>query len=264
MMMGTSVRDYNLPLVAATTLATILITTQIKPIARPVKTFLSRLYLRCCVVTGRSSTDPQNESSNTTVVTALYTYPVKSLRAVPCDAAVLDSKGFVGDRRFMLVTPAPLPLWGKFGPDDATHRFMTQRQCPSLARVVASFKDDKLTLSSDILPNERCTIPTEVATDAAAKIYKSTLWGDIVSVQDMGDEAARFLQRIVAADTEVPDELKQEVRLVVQYIKDTRTANDKFVPAAARTLTGKNPSVAFADGFPMYVILLLCFYMRLR
>lgn len=151
----------------------------------------------------------------------------------------------------MLVTPAPVPLWGSFGPEDATHRFLTQRQCPSLARVVVTVADGKMKFSSDILPKESCTVSTKPETDGA--IYKSTLWGDIVAVQDMGDEAAAYLQKIVAADNELPDELKGKVRLVAQYVKDTRTANDKFVPAAARTLTGNNPRVALADGFPLYV-----------
>lgn len=257
----------SLPLVAATTLATILITSQIKPIARPVKTIFSRFYLQCFVLSGKnataegsdgSSSSSSSESNNTTVVTALNTYPVKSLRAVPCEEAVLDARGFVGDRRYMLVTAAPLPLWGSFGPNDATHRFLTQRQCPILARVVVSVHDDgTMTLSSDVLPKEIFRISTGPAADAP--IYKSTLWGDLVTVQDMSDVAATFMQKIVAADAEIPEELKKGVRMVMQSVQDSRTANDKFVPATARTLTGMNPRVSLADGFPLYVSLLIFF-----
>lgn len=272
--------NYYKPLVVATTAVTVLVSlAHVKLIARPVQTILSRLYLRCLVLwngisnstsasasAGKKSGEDATATSATTaedseaVVTALFTYPVKSLRAVPCDEVVLDSKGFVGDRRFMLVTPAPLPLWASsFGPNDATHRFLTQRQCPGLARVVVTVKDGKMTFSCNILPNDKtCTVSTEP--HAGAPLYKSTLWGDIVTVQDMGDDVAAYLQTIVAAAAAV--ETNEDgtaegplplVRLVAQHGRDTRAANDKFVPAAARSLTGQNPRVALSDGFPLYV-----------
>jgi MOSC N-terminal beta barrel domain len=113
----------NLPLVVVlTTAVTLLVTLQSAKIARLASTIYHRLLLSLTVRSSSTST------SDTTVVTGLYTYPVKSLRAVSCTSAVIDAKGFVGDRRFLLVTPAPTPLIGYFGPDDATHRFLTQRQ----------------------------------------------------------------------------------------------------------------------------------------
>jgi len=70
----------------------------------------------------------------------------------------------------------------------------------------------------------------------------------------MGDKAAAYFQKIIELDQEIPDELKRSsVRLVAQYVEDKRTANDKFVPASARSLSGKNPGVSLADGFPVYV-----------
>jgi hypothetical protein len=236
------------PLLVAVAVAVIVLTTQIKPLLRVITTFFSRLHLQWVIV-------PRKTDDNVAAaaeVTGLYIYPVKSLRTVPVDKVEIDAKGlFVGDRRFMIVTPAPLPALGSFGPDDATHRFLSQRQCPSLARVMAEFNKNNttLTLSSDLLPQRTCIVMTQPAPDAPT--YRSTLWGDIVTVIDMGDNAAEYLSQIVAKDAEVPDELKQGARLVMQSSTDSRTAGDQYVPASARSWTGQNPSVHLGDGFPM-------------
>ena len=170
----------------------------------------------------------------------------------------MDTRGIVDDRRYMLVVPAPRPIYGEFLPNDPTHRFVTQRQFPILARVVVeviqstSEGPSQLQFTSEVLPHETCTIA--MAADAKAPLYKSTLWGDVVTVQDMGDTIAAYLQKIVALDETASDESKKGIRLTVQYIHDTRTANDKFVPPVARSLLGKNPGVHLGDGFPLYVI----------
>ena len=72
----------------------------------------------------------------------VHTVPVKSLRAVSLPQAQLDDKGFHGDRRFMVCYP--VPRW----PGDTRHRFLTQRQCPSLATIVAKLDEDNLVLES--------------------------------------------------------------------------------------------------------------------
>lgn len=79
--------------------------------------------------------------------------------------SIVDSKGLVGDRHYMLVAPAPVPLHGYLGPDDATYRFLTQRQCPNLTRIVVQFSEDgsQLTFSSD-LSKESCVIANITAT----------------------------------------------------------------------------------------------------
>lgn len=251
-----------IPATGLTVLATILATSKYSPIARPIQTVCSRVYLSLLLFTKTLYSNDKAIVDNETVVTSLHIYPVKSLRTIPCDEVVFDGKGIVGDRRYMLVVPAPLPIYGEFLPNDPTHRFVTQRQCPILARVVVvvvaqptSDGKNQLQFSCDVLPNETCTVSMEA--DTNAPIYKSTLWGDIVTVQDMGDTIAAYVQKIIALDETVPDEWNKDVRLTIQYVHDTRTASDKFVPPAARSLLGKNPSVHLGDGFPMYVLHLL-------
>jgi uncharacterized protein YcbX len=57
-------------------------------------------------------------------VSALHVHPVKSLRATSTPSAVVEPWGLAGDRRWMLV-------------DARTLKALTQREEPSLARVVA-------------------------------------------------------------------------------------------------------------------------------
>ena len=244
-----------IPVTVVTILGTIVATSKYAPIARPIQTACSRIYLSLLLLTRSLYKSDKLSLNDDSVVTSLYKYPVKSFRTIPCDEVVLDAKGVAGDRRYMLVAPAPLPLYGEFLPNDPTHRFVTQRQCPILARVVVVVKqsldgkNEILHFSSDVLPNETCTVSLEPNTDAP--IYKSTLWGDIVTVQDMGDTIATFIQKIISMDETAPDEFMKDIRLAMQYVNDTRTATDKFVPPVARSLLGKNPSVHLGDGFPL-------------
>jgi uncharacterized protein YcbX len=166
--------------------------------------------------------------------------------------ATIDAKGIAGDRHFMLMTPLPLPMWKEaFDPDEATHRFLTQRQCPSLATVVAKLEKETLILSCEKLPGKSVTISVEPLADA--KLSLATLWDDVVEVKDMGDEVADFIHELVSQDDNMPDEMKAGVRLVVQASSDKRITSVKYTPASAYSLRGSLPSVALTDGFPILV-----------
>lgn len=167
--------------------------------------------------------------------------------------AELDGKGFINDRRFMLVTPAPLPIYGEFLASDATHRFLTQRTCPSLATVTATIKNDQLTLSYQLPRKALSTIIISTKPLANAPLYRASVWDDLVQVRDMGDEVADFLQYLVDADPSVPEELKKGVRLVVQDINDDRSTKYKYTPASIRSWNGTTPPVGLQDGFPLLI-----------
>lgn len=240
-------------------------------------------WIRSSAGSTGSSINSINISSigkNTVIqVSALFVHPVKSLGGIPCQSTVLDSKGIIGDRRYMLVTPSPLPLCGSFGPNEATHRFLTQRHCPVLARVRVAIgptqqnKEDngsgpqqKQMVFTVNLPNStnnssfvstKCTIHAQPAPNAP--LYRASVWGDACLVQDMGDAVADFFQRVLTSSSSSGDDNDNgtqfsSVRCVMQHETDDRTAKDRFVPPAARTLLmGRNPSVSLADGFPLYV-----------
>lgn len=179
---------------------------------------------------------------------------MKSLRAVPLPQAQLDEKGFYGDRRFMLVYPAP--RW----PNDTRHRFLTQRQCPSLATVVSTLDEDSLILNYG---DKSIDIPIQLKDSAPErKTFEAGIWDDQVTVEDMGDEAAKFVQNIVDSDKNcrTGDEgdaasetsMYKNIRLVVHTASD-RLSPSKFVPPSAKTWLGKSPPVALTDGFPILI-----------
>jgi hypothetical protein len=187
-------------------------------------------------------------------VSGVFIHPVKSLRAVSLDQAMLDEKGFFGDRRFMLVYPSP-----KF-PGDTTHRFLTQRQCPSLATVVAKLDEDSIILECN---GKSVEISTDIQDKPARKTFEAGIWDDKVQVEDMGEEAAAFLKEIVNADENCQtgdegDECKSgeigynNVRLAYHSACD-RLSNAKYTPASAKTWLGKSPLVSLTDGFPILI-----------
>lgn len=177
-----------------------------------------------------------------------------------CQSVQLGDRGFVGDRDYMLVTPAPTPLLGYFGPHDATHRFLTQRQCPSLATVSATLHTNHHNNGGHpMLTLTRCSqskesmdrVTVSAIPDPTNPVYRATVWGDICKVQDLGNEAALFLQRSVDNDEEMPEESKKGVRLVRQCPDDLRCADDQYIPPVARSWLGQAPTVALSDGFPV-------------
>lgn len=176
---------------------------------------------------------------------------VKSLRAVPLTSVTLDEKGFVNDRRFMLVFPRPLPLWGSFEPGEATHQFLTQRQCPVLATITATLQEQPehvLTLTCQ--NNKSVSVTLNTATTTSKPLLLARLWDDVVSVVDLGDDVAAFVQSIVDQDTSGVQPVSG-IRLVAQSVADARVADASYVPPVARTLRGTIPRVALSDGFPL-------------
>jgi uncharacterized protein YcbX len=191
-------------------------------------------------------------TSSNGAVSSLFIHPVKSLRAVSVQEAELDAKGFVGDRRLMIVYPAPLPAWkDKFDPSDTTHRFLTQRQCPSLARVVATLGKNSLTLQY-----QKTTIQVALEPQEAPKqSYRAGIWDDQVTVDDLGDTAAAFFQTIVNFDKDAAAAGGRygKVRLVIHSVTDRR-ADPKFTPPAAISWLGASPPpVSLTDGFPILI-----------
>jgi len=245
-------------LAGVATVLVLLLTTAV--LALPLaQTLASRLHLRFLLFQKRKQ--PPDAQ-----VTALFYYPVKSLRAVPTREATMGPRGFVHDRRYMLVTPAPVSALSAYDEKNAPEfRFLTQRQCPSLARVVVQLGSDgadnddaknTITIFSTDDPHNKLTTAAQPPKDAPTA--RATVWGDVVQVQDMGDAAAAFVQAMIVDKNNEDDDMPvQGVRLVVQIPSDGRTALADVVPPAARSLLGGTcPSVSLADGFPMYVCVL--------
>jgi uncharacterized protein YcbX len=238
----------------------------VKPAFQSLAAYLSRVYQQSLIHRRLQNppTSPHGNGSGT--VSNLFTHPIKSLRAVSQTSVTLDGQGIVGDRRYMIVCPHPEPLWGRDN-KDPDMRFVTQRQFPLLATVVATIVDDNtIQLSSDQLPKSQSSVRLSSQPKPAALQYRSTLWGDIVLVQDMGDAAAEFLQSLAKIDSKCVPEYATQLRLVIQSPDDTRSVTPDYVPRSCWLLPPSSsrssfwmapstPRVSLADGFP---ILLVC------
>jgi uncharacterized protein YcbX len=154
---------------------------------------------------------------DTITVSALYIYPVKSCRAQTLTRAMLDARGLVGDRRFLVV--------------DERGNFLTQRDVPPLALITSTVHDAHLTLARAGAPS--VSLPLEPEPSAPCDVV---VWRDSLRAVDLGDEAANWLH----------DTLGRPARLVGIGAEFSRPMRQ----AGARP----GDEVAFADAHPFLLL----------
>ena len=159
-------------------------------------------------------------------VSALYCYPVKSCRGVALTEAVLDHRGLLRDRAFMVV--------------DAQNRHMTQRATPAMARITTAIAADALHLG--ITDNDPSLHIPWTAPDRPRRMV--TVWRDTVLAGDAGDEAAAWLS----------DVLGQPCRLVAMGDESRRDVPAARLPEHHRATLTQPVPVAFSDAFPLLVV----------
>jgi hypothetical protein len=150
-------------------------------------------------------------------VSALYYYPVKSLRGHSVPALELDDYGPVGDRRFLIVT-------------DPEGMFITQRSHPRLALIATELTGGALTLTAP--GHGSVTIPP----DASAEPRMVVVWRDTVEADDCGDAAAAWLSQIMGQPLRL-------VRMGARYHRAVRPGRAK-----------PGDVYSFADGTPLLVV----------
>ena len=149
-------------------------------------------------------------------LSAIYRYPVKSLRGECFDEFVADRRGLLHDRHWMVV--------------DAAGRFLTQRQQSRMALIDTHVDAaGHLHLAATGMP------PLTIAASAGGR-SEVVVWSDRVSADGVGADADAWLSEFLGCDC----------RLVVQP-DDVRRSVD---PAYAR----QDDEVGFADGFPFLLI----------
>ena len=153
-------------------------------------------------------------------LSALYIYPVKSLRGCAVTQAAVDPLGLVGDRRFMLI--------------DENGRFLSQRTLPRMALITTSLTDTSLTIAAAACGE--VSVPR--APDPAAPLRNVSIWkSDGLLAEDCGDAAAVWLA----------DFLQAKCRLV--------RVGPKFMrPVLKPNVAGPGDLVHCADAFPFLVI----------
>jgi hypothetical protein len=149
-------------------------------------------------------------------LSALWRYPVKSLRGQRCERLAIGPRGPVHDREWMLV--------------DESGRFLTQRQQPRMAQIAVALEDDALVFDAPGRPSLR------VARAGTGERLPVQVWNDRLEAQGMDP----------AADAWLSDFLGQPCRLV-HFPDDTRRPVDPHYAQA-------DDQVGFADGFPLLLI----------
>jgi uncharacterized protein YcbX len=150
-------------------------------------------------------------------VSELNVYPLKGAAGIPLQSARLDAFGIEHDRRWMVTDPAGA--------------FFTQREAPSLARLVPVLEPDALVLQSGIAGALR--LPLRPVHGAPLPVR---VWNDDVSALDAGDEAAAFISAHIGAPARIvhmPDDMLRQVD---------------------RAYAREGDRVSFADAFPLLLI----------
>jgi uncharacterized protein YcbX len=149
-------------------------------------------------------------------VTSLFVYPIKAMRGTSLDAATVTRRGFVDDRRFMLV--------------DADGRFISQREHPRLALV--DVNGTKAAFIARAPGMRELEIPREPrGARRAVRIWKDTCEG--ISA---GDEAARYFSDYLGAPCD----------LVFMPESTERAVDPKY--------GREGDIVSFADGYPVLLV----------
>jgi hypothetical protein len=149
-------------------------------------------------------------------LTALFVYPVKSMRGIPYPQARVSATGLEWDRQWMVV--------------DAKGTFLSQRTHPRLARIVPKITADALLLNAPDTPTLRVPL-TLTGAQVPVRVWKDSCVG---------------VEQGAAAHEWVSGILGRPVRLVRVVPDMERNASREFA--------GTTPApLGFPDGYPMLV-----------
>ncbi|NBP45717.1 MAG: MOSC domain-containing protein [Betaproteobacteria bacterium] len=161
-------------------------------------------------------------------IAQLWIHPIKSCGAVSVRQAHLLPTGLEWDREWMLV--------------DAQGHFVTQRECPSLARVQPRMGHEEWILKA----------PGMLSLHLNAWAYEGEtqveIWGDEVPALDMGTVAAQWFNDYLAQEPASQAWLKQNGPM-----KLVRTHPDHLRQCDAQWTGEDRSPVGFADGFGLLV-----------
>ena len=150
------------------------------------------------------------------VVSGLYIYPVKSCRGIRVQEWPVAARGFVADRRWMIV--------------DAAGKFVTMRALPQLALVTTALSDASLELNAPGLASLELPLSHD---DGESRLVQ--VWSDTVLSVVHESGSAWFSSYLGAPH-----------QLVYMPEREQRQVN----PARARA----GDLVSFADGYPFLLI----------
>lgn len=158
-------------------------------------------------------------------VVGLFIYPVKSMRGIQLDSAILTPSGLkasngLTDREWMVV--------------DQNGKFVTQRQYPQMAIIEPSVQNDHLLLKADGLP----ALAVPLKPSRQRELCEVRVWSDTVMAQDEGEGATRWLEAVFGVSG---------LRLVRALSGDKRQVKAKYLQHE------EHAGSRFADAFPYLI-----------
>jgi len=158
-----------------------------------------------------------NKEGHEIALSRLYIYPVKSLKGIALDEALVERRGLQYDRRWMLV--------------DETDTFITQRDHPRMAIISLALDKDGLRASAEGM--EDLLIPY---TPQEPELRTVTVWKSVCQAQTVAAHIDEWLSRFLQTPCRLvymPDETRREVNPLFAINQDI---------------------VSFADGYPFMLI----------
>jgi uncharacterized protein YcbX len=150
------------------------------------------------------------------IVSQLAIYPVKSMRQVSVENAVIDMGGLKNDRRWMVI--------------DTEGRMITQRQQSRLCLIQPEILDGGLCLHASGMSDLKISNPD------GDKTQRVAVWGDNCNACNAGVEAQRWLTEFMGIECSLVYFPGNEVRIVDQ------------------TFAREGDQTAFSDGFPVLLV----------
>ena len=151
------------------------------------------------------------------VLSDIFIYPVKSLAGIKVSNWIVNEKGLLHDRKWMLV--------------DTNNQFLSQRRLPKMVLIKTQLTDNELILSTST--SGSISLPLYPDDGDACNI---TIWNDQCSAKTTTTVADQWLSDFLGIDCKLvyqPDEVVRPVD------SDYATATDK---------------VYFSDGFPFLIL----------
>ena len=152
-------------------------------------------------------------------ISEINIYPIKSLRGISLDSAVVEERGLQFDRRWMLT--------------DLTGKFLTQREFPRMARLSVWIEEDGTGIGVAAASFGDVFIPFEPDTGDRRQV---TIWQSVCEGEVYGGALNEWFSDVLGTDCQL-----------VHMPDDTRrSVNPRFDRG--------DDIVSFADGYPLMVI----------
>ena len=152
-------------------------------------------------------------------ISEINIYPIKSLKGISLDSAIVEERGLRFDRRWMLTTPDGM--------------FFTQREFPRMATMSVWIEEDGSGLGVAADRFGDVFIPFEPDTDKKQQV---TIWQSVCEGEIYGAALNEWFSDVLGTDCQ----------LVYMPDDSRRSVNSRFDRG--------NEVVSFADGYPLMVL----------